>query len=395
MDQPSDSPAVLINSDITSEKSNHGADEDRGAIALESDEKQVTNDNSAASASGSDVPVENVPLDFDPQSVMEWEAGVGKLPDSNLKFKQVQNGFEMIDEEEAVKIQQQEQLQQSDATVKTEPADPQSSHSNSNSQPVSSSSAAAEGEMRTCVHCSKTGPLKNFIRAGKFCSQDCATSQASQLKSLVKSLDVNSYDVNRNGKMGLKQEGRIRHSDSSPQPEKRKHMMHEDSPAGRSRRRDDENDENNRSRQRPDSLLTGKLKGGRKKNRVKEIRNEETTSLIDSEKLSLPSSPSSSLVHITPQSALHQSIFSMRVLQHQQEPPLEWDRHSKNLLPLLSSIRPPEVLSWDPEQVAAFVNTIPGCRDIGQTFAEEVSLSLVSLCRVILMLFFEIAADRW
>lgn len=158
--------------------------------------------------------------------------------------------------------------------------------------------------------------------------------------------------------------------------------MRDESPQAKVRRGvDEENDENGRSRQRPDSLIGGKLKGGRfgKKNRVKELRNEETTSLIDSEKLSLPSSPSSSLVHITPQSALHQSIFSMRVLQHQQEPPLGWDRHSKNLHPVLQGIRPPDVLNWDAEKVAAFVNTIPGCRDIGQTFAEEVSMLPLSL----------------
>lgn len=310
---------------------------------------------------GEEAAVESVALDFDPQSVMEWTDGVGTLPDANLKFKHDENGgLEMIDDEEAAKIQKEHAERQL---------------TNGRTASPTSSPVAAEEQMRTCVHCGKTGPLKNFIRAGKFCSQECATSQASQLKSLVKSLEQDGTDGCRNGKSG----SRGQHADvgrASPQAEKRKHMLRDESPQAKGRRGvDDENDENGRSRQRPDSLIGGKMKAGRfgKKNRVKELRNEETTSLIDSEKLSLPSSPSSSLVHITPQSALHQSIFSMRVLQHQQEPPLGWDRHSKNLHPVLQGIRPPDVLNWDPEKVAAFVNTIPGCRDIGQTFAEEVS----------------------
>ena len=343
------------------------------ATAVASDDAVAAEaDGGADSGSADDeAVVEDVPLDFDPQSVMEWTAGVGTLPDSNLKFRVGENGgLEMIGDDEAVRIQKEHSDKQQ-----------------TNGTAAASSGPAAEEQVRTCVHCGKTGPLKNFIRAGKFCSQECATSQASQLKSLVKSLELDCSDGSRNGRSGVKQEsGRGRHMDlavgrGSPQSEKRKHMLREDSPQTKVRRgMDEENDENSVSRQRPDPLMTGKLKAGRfgKKNRVKELRNEETTSLIDSEKLSLPSSPSSSLVPVTPQSALHQSIFSMRVLQHQQEPPLGWDRHSKNLHPVLQNIRPPDVLRWDPDKVAAFVNTIPGCRDIGQTFADEVSILCLS-----------------
>lgn len=311
--------------------------------------------------------VTDVPLDFETQSVMNWTTNVGTLTHSNLKFKMTENGSLQLladDEEEKVKSEQ---------TVKQQ----------ANGSPVCN--AAPDEETRTCVHCGKSGPLKNFIRAGKFCSQECATSQATQLKSLVRSLHSDAADIDgRNLKSGLKPDGRSRHTDigrGSPLSEKRKQMLCHDSPQTKVRRGvDDENEENNEDRHRTD----GKLKSGRfvKKSRAKELRNEDATSLIDSEKLSLPSSPSSSLVPVTPQSALHQSIFSMRVLQHQQEPPLGWERHSKNLHPVLQGIRPSDVLHWDPDKVAAFVNTIPGCRDIGQTFADEVSMYCLSLSRL-------------
>lgn len=305
--------------------------------------------------------VEQVSVDFDPQSVMEWESGVGTLPDSNLKFRaDEKGGLQMIDENEAAKVKTEGRVNGATETI-----------------------IKTEADERTCVNCGKVGLVQDFIRAGKFCGMACVTSHTAHIKSLVMSRETDaSSDPNR--RPGVKSEAKGRQlGQGSPIGDKRKHQLSDEVPHVKAHKSlDDENDENNRSNnQRHDPLIAGKIRGARfgRKNRVKELRTEETMSLNDSEKLSLPSSPSSSLVPITPQSALHQSIFSMRVLQHQQEPPLGWDKHSKNLYPVLNGIRLPDVLSWNPEKVAEFVNTIPGCRDIGQIFSDEVSLFLTDV----------------
>lgn len=92
-------------------------------------------------------------------------------------------------------------------------------------------------------------------------------------------------------------------------------------------------------------------------------------------KLSRPSTPSS----LTNMSALHQSIYSMRMQQQQQEPPIGWDRHCKLVFPVREAIKPLEALTWSYEKVSQFVDSIPGCQNMGRVFQEEVRYSKIFL----------------
>lgn len=230
---------------------------------------------------------EEVALDFDPQEAMHCKSGVWTLPDSELKFKVDASGsMQMIDDEEAARVAEQHEKETTNGDT-----------SRVEQQEIKEEEKEEQEEKRTCIQCNKTGLLKNFIRAGKFCSTACATAQANKLKSMATLLSVNG-------------------------------------------------DQASKSMAR--SLIRRAKTGIKKKRDI-----------------------SGPLVQITPQSALHQSIFSLRLLQHQQEPPIGWEKHCKNLQPFLQDIKPPDVLRWTPDKVAEFVNTIPGCQDIGQKFADE------------------------
>ena len=55
------------------------------------------------------------------------------------------------------------------------------------------------------------------------------------------------------------------------------------------------------------------------------------------------------------------------------EVPLNWGQHSK-LLPGVTNICGNDVNKWSIEQVAAFVNTLPGCAEQAKMFEEEVGI---------------------
>ena len=53
------------------------------------------------------------------------------------------------------------------------------------------------------------------------------------------------------------------------------------------------------------------------------------------------------------------------------EVPLCWDQHSK-LLPGVTNIQGNDVGRWNIDQVAGFVNTLPGCEEQAKLFQEQV-----------------------
>ena len=75
---------------------------------------------------------------------------------------------------------------------------------------------------------------------------------------------------------------------------------------------------------------------------------------------------------------IHQSVFlsAMLPLTTSRDLPLCWEHHSK-LLPALDRHEATDVTNWSAQQVAQFVSTLPGCRDLGRYFLEEVSHSLL------------------
>ena len=60
------------------------------------------------------------------------------------------------------------------------------------------------------------------------------------------------------------------------------------------------------------------------------------------------------------------------------EVPLCWDQHSK-LLPGVTNIRGNDVGRWTIDEVAGFVNTLPGCEEQAKLFQEQVSVKFVTI----------------
>lgn len=68
---------------------------------------------------------------------------------------------------------------------------------------------------------------------------------------------------------------------------------------------------------------------------------------------------------------IHNSVFSSSMISAPKpDVPLCWEQHCK-LLPGVTSIRGNEVSKWTTDQVAAFINTLPGCEDQAKLFKEE------------------------
>lgn len=347
---------------------------------------------------------------------MEWDEGIGTLYGSSLKFRLNSKGdLEMVDEKDIEKVKEEWRRTNSDekqseekvsndppeeilkCEEKIDPVDhPKESVPLSTTQKSSSSSPPTEkisdADSRKCQNCGIIGSVSKFIRAGKFCSQDCATAQSSHLRLLTKRpIILGGKDVNV----------KCERLQSLLKPEVKKvlsstseiSMPHEKLVLGKGsqkRKQKVMNGSSKLSRTSSPSSTTSSLTqlaqiGGDtivvqgKKATSNGVGGPHSPS--SSEKNSRPSSPSSifpsSIGNIQPQTALHQSIFAMRAIQHHQEPPIGWDRHSKNLTPSLEPNKVSDVIQWEPDRVAAFVNQIPGCDDMGPRFAEQVSESLV------------------
>ena len=58
-----------------------------------------------------------------------------------------------------------------------------------------------------------------------------------------------------------------------------------------------------------------------------------------------------------------------------QDLPLCWDQHSK-LLPVVNKYTANDVMKWSSEQVAGFVNCLPGCSPHGKVFHDQVIFNL-------------------
>ncbi|KAJ8275095.1 hypothetical protein COCON_G00097200 [Conger conger] len=82
----------------------------------------------------------------------------------------------------------------------------------------------------------------------------------------------------------------------------------------------------------------------------------EVSSIMESKELSL-------------QQALHQSVF-MPCGSPAPSTPFCWDQHSK-LLPSVAGITASKVASWTVEEVTAFIQGLPGCKDQVRMFREE------------------------
>ncbi|XP_028920308.1 lethal(3)malignant brain tumor-like protein 4 [Ornithorhynchus anatinus] len=71
------------------------------------------------------------------------------------------------------------------------------------------------------------------------------------------------------------------------------------------------------------------------------------------------------------QNALHQSIFMSAMSVHpSRDLPLCWEQHCK-LLPGVGDIQASEVAKWTVDQVATFVQTLPGCEEHAKDFQKE------------------------
>lgn len=72
---------------------------------------------------------------------------------------------------------------------------------------------------------------------------------------------------------------------------------------------------------------------------------------------------------------IHQSVFmSSMVVNPVKEVSLCWDQHSK-LLPGVSRFSLQDVSQWSVHQVADFVGTLPGCKELARVFQDEVSIN--------------------
>lgn len=335
-------------------------------------------------------------LHFDPSSIMVWEEGVGILPGSSLKFKINDIGtLEIISDQEAeeIKAAYHEKVNGEGAPPKTTTESTTKDNlesvrdtSRENSiVPDIDEEEEEEEEQRICVNCGNSGPAKTFIRAGKFCSQECAAYQASQLRALAQGKPKSILDrsKNNNGKSVLHSE------QSSPVFDDRQETV------PKKIGREFETSEHLRTNSsRSDSFARRfqERKYGKKKFAGRFYHFGGDINSRNGSLSSIP--PSSSVVNITPQSALHQSIFSMRAVQHHQESSLGWERHSQNLRPYLTAINPSDVLKWDPENVSRFVNSIPGCNEIGQIFTDEVSCKNLRVCKSKLTTVFSITNSK-
>lgn len=279
-----------------------------------------------------------------------------------------------------------------------------------------------------CQNCGIRGQTEKFIRAGKFCSSDCAKSSALTVKSLAcgggsvltgkthdsafhqhRKLNNQLYKPSNKNNSDQASNASL-HNDSILRKQRpnnypiqstlqsnnlvKESKLNSDSNVDgvtRSQKRSHDSSENHfASKHRGHSSKKSKLKRHALSIRAIEslVHDNNITSLLDSnsitndsEKLSLPSSPASSLVNITPGSALYQSIFAMKMQQHLAEPPLGWDKHSKNLANIINAIKPSDVLKWNPFKVGEFVNSIPGCARHGQSFLDEVRVDFPhSMC---------------
>ena len=146
-----------------------------------------------------DDPVENPktpPEELMDTNILVWKEGVGTLPYSELKFKMSENGeLEMIDDEEEEEKVRKEWREKNPAPIKSVPVAqvvPQD-----NKMMLCHEFMPEDDRISTmaiCKFCSKEGPFSSFIRAGKFCSQDCASKSSSQLRKLCEL--TNCLDLN-------------------------------------------------------------------------------------------------------------------------------------------------------------------------------------------------------
>ena len=69
---------------------------------------------------------------------------------------------------------------------------------------------------------------------------------------------------------------------------------------------------------------------------------------------------------------IHNSVFTSSMISTPKtEVPLCWEQHCK-LLPGVTSIRGNDVNRWTIDQVADFINTLPGCDEQSKVFKDEV-----------------------
>lgn len=409
--------------------------------------QESTNENAAA--------LEGKVNKLDANGLMVWENGVGHLPGSRFKFRiDEYDTLELIDDETAEKLQKEHIEKKKSNQIDSSSTKNCNSTTNNVTTDLQMDDLA-DGTLAAghsiCQNCGIRGLTSKFIRAGKFCSIECAKSSALTVKSLacgtsnsdanykssnvqaahrtlnnhlykasnsssgaVSSLPEGNTSTSIHGESILKKQTNNNNFCQSPRqssklvnrPKLNLNDSISESTSNKTNKRSIDSSDNihissngkHKVRSSSSSNKKSKLKHRHSLTlkSIESLVHENSISNLldsnsitnDSEKLSLPSSPASSLVNITPRSALHQSIFTMKILQHQQEPPLGWDKHSKNLANIISTIKPSDVLKWNSAKVGEFVNSIPGCSDIGQCFMDEVSSSIAKVQHLLLLCLF-------
>ncbi|KAI1288430.1 Lethal(3)malignant brain tumor-like protein 1 [Halotydeus destructor] len=326
-----------------------------------------------------------IDIDVDPKTVVSWKDGVGTLPGSNLKFTVERGGLKTVIEQEAgeskiaasatnsERIEVLKQIKQDLAA--------RSSRSSSQEDPPSYS---------TCFNCKKKGPTGTYIRQGRYCSQECATIQSTHLRLYTNRRRTSVVQINGNGTISP-----LTTSDTDKFPNRQKlsevHSNGPPSPSSDSAKNVKRKVVRANGAASPTASIDSK-KGSVKRKAQVNGGPASPSNTSDSTKFSRPSSPVSSVqqpndddvvvpnkvsrpaspVTSTPENALHQSIFAMRNSQHLEENvPSNWNENCKPLMPMIRSVNAKDVLKWDSEKVAGFINSIPGCKDIGQTFCDE------------------------
>jgi hypothetical protein len=331
-------------------------------------------------------------IDPDTEEIINWKDGIGTLPNSNLKVRENELGeLELILNQESDVVEQEVEAQNV-ADAETEllceekiKIDDSPIAVPKETEEERAAQAKYEAERREmlmrpnlfakCVNCGAEGRKSTYIRLGKYCSQTCATLHTTHLrnaahKTPIKESDRSSPD-NRGRRRGTDDQT---NGDSHPASPDNSDISPNELDGRRKRRLSAGHTNGDVSRPTsPDSLKGGNNRDGMRSGgkRPKSSHNENhrpVSPSTNSESHTRPGTPNS----VTPQTALHQSIFAMRAKQQMLcDAPLNWQKTTTSLLATTDQVKPIEVLRWDAERVSGFVNSIPGCSETGQTFLDE------------------------
>ncbi|XP_053202165.1 lethal(3)malignant brain tumor-like protein 4 [Panonychus citri] len=182
----------------------------------------TTTTNPTITGSGNKLYLINTPK-FDSIKIIEWKDGIGTLPGSKLKFKVNEYGtLEMLYDDDKVG---DKSIVKPVESVKA-PAESSNGSNNNNNNNNNNLSITLLAE---CVNCKIKGVKSNFIRNGRFCSQDCATKQSENLKIFSKTSTSANNNTNSNSANNLNYSNSSNNNSNVVKPEsvKKKIFYHE------------------------------------------------------------------------------------------------------------------------------------------------------------------------